>query len=99
GATLDRCSDRSTQLLAVLPMDPQLQLFPGELRIGRPAEFRLEGRIGAGRHCLRIQTAKADPRGREYQLQLIAAPGEPLAVVAERSGGAVWMGTRMLVVN
>ena len=80
-------------------MDTPLQLFPRELRIGRPAEFRLEGRIGAQRQCLRLQTAEADPRGREYQLQLIAAPCKSFAFAAGRCGGTVGMGTGMLVVN
>ncbi len=79
-------------------MDALLQLIPAEFRIGRPAELRLELHVGARGQRAHIQSAEPDTRGRNYQLQLIAATGDRRAF-QRRGAWAVLMGTGILVVN
>jgi hypothetical protein len=54
--------------------------------------------VGADALHARIESAKADTRGRDYQLQLIATAGA-YGVFERRGAWAVHLGTGILVVN
>ncbi len=79
-------------------MHALLQLLPIEVRVRRPAELRLELRVGAQGQRMQFQSAKADTGGGNYQLELVGTRGTcrlaARSVVAAARGG-----TGILVVN